>query len=115
MKKETGKPIIHFVKGDGSWFDAACDSQADVCGVDWTLDLNLAAKMCGNTKVLQGNLDPIALFAPQDVLDLKIQEVLKQAEGIKGHIFNLGHGIIPGTPVENVKFLVKRVQELTKR
>ncbi|NQZ59351.1 MAG: uroporphyrinogen decarboxylase [Lentisphaeraceae bacterium] len=115
LKKETGKPVIHFVKGAGSWFDVAADSEADVCGVDWTLDLDLAAKMCGNSKVLQGSLDPISLFAPQDVLDAKLQEVLTQAKGIKGHIFNLGHGIIPHTPVENVKFVVKRVQELTRR
>jgi uroporphyrinogen decarboxylase len=110
LKKETSKPVIHFVKGAGSWFDAACDSSADVCGVDWTLDMDKAIKYCGNKKVLQGNLDPIALFATQDVLEQKIHEVLDQAAGAKGHIFNLGHGIIPETPVENVKFLVETVQ-----
>lgn len=110
LKKETGKPIIHFVKGAGTWFDAASDSEADVCGVDWTLDLNIARELSGNKKVLQGNLDPISLFAPQDVLDEKIDLVLEQAKGLKGHIFNLGHGIIPETPVENVKFLVQKVQ-----
>lgn len=110
LKKETAKPVIHFVKGAGSWFDAASDSAADVCGVDWTLDLDLAIKASGNKKILQGNLDPIALFAPQDVLEEKIHTVLDQAAGAKGHIFNLGHGIIPGTPVENVKFLVETVQ-----
>lgn len=110
LKKETAKPVIHFVKGAGTWFNAAADSEADVCGVDWTLDLNIAKELCGNKKVLQGNLDPIALLAPQDVLDEKIDLVLEQAKGLKGHIFNLGHGIIPETPVENVKFLVKKVQ-----
>lgn len=112
LKKETSKPVIHFVKGAGTWFDAASDSQADVCGVDWTLDLNIAKELCGNKKVLQGNLDPIALLAPQDVLEEKIDLVLEQAKGLKGHIFNLGHGIIPETPVENVKFLVKKVQSV---
>ncbi|MCM8541591.1 MAG: uroporphyrinogen decarboxylase [Lentisphaeraceae bacterium] len=110
LKKETGKPIIHFVKGAGTWFDAAADSEADVCGVDWTLDLNIARELSGNKKVLQGNLDPITLFAPQDVLEEEIDLVMKQAKGLKGHIFNLGHGIIPETPVDNVKFLVKKVQ-----
>jgi len=110
LKKETSKPVIHFVKGAGTWFDLASDSKADVCGVDWTLDLNIAKDLCGNKKVLQGNLDPISLLAPQDLLDEKIDLVLEQAKGLKGHIFNLGHGIIPETPVENVKFLVKKVQ-----
>ena len=115
LKKEASKPVIHFVKGAGAWFDAAANSEADVCGVDWTLDLDLAAKMCGNSKVLQGNLDPITLFAPQDILDEKIQLILAQAKGLKGHIFNLGHGIVPKTPVENVKFVVDRVRELSRR
>ena len=114
LKKETSKPIIHFVKGAGSWFDAAADSEADVCGVDWTLDLDKAIELCGNKKVLQGNLDPISLFAPQDVLEEKIHMVLDQAKCAKGHIFNLGHGIIPQTPVDNVKFLVETVQARKK-
>ena len=113
LKKETSKPVIHFVKGAGTWFDVASDSKADVCGVDWTLDLSVAKELCGNKKVLQGNLDPISLLAPQDLLEEKIEHVLKQAKGLKGHIFNLGHGIIPETPVENVKFLVKKVQGIT--
>lgn len=114
LKKTSSKPVIHFVKGAGSWFDAAADSAADVCGVDWTLDLNIARQLCNNKKVLQGNLDPIALFAPQDVLEKKIDAVLAQAQGSKGHIFNLGHGIIPETPVDNVKFLVNKVQSIRK-
>lgn len=110
LKKETSKPVIHFVKGAGTWFDTASDSEADVCGVDWTLDLNIAKELSKNKKVLQGNLDPISLLAPQDLLEEKIEQVMAQAKGLKGHIFNLGHGIIPETPVENVKFLVKKVQ-----
>jgi uroporphyrinogen decarboxylase len=115
LKKETSKPVIHFVKGAGAWFDAAANSEADVCGVDWTLDISEAAKLCGNNKVLQGNLDPIALFAPQDVLEEKIKSILEQAKKVKGHIFNLGHGIIPQTPVENVKFTVQKVHELSRK
>ena len=109
LKKETGKPVIHFVKGAYGYFETVADSKADVLGVDWTVSLSKAAAACGNSKVLQGNLDPISLLAPQDVLAEKIDQVLAEAKGIKGHIFNLGHGIIPETPVENVKFLVDRV------
>ena len=115
LKKQVSKPVIHFVKGAGTWFDAASDSEADVCGVDWTLDLDLAAKACNNSKILQGNLDPIALFAPQDVIEEKLKLILEQAKGAKGHIFNLGHGIVPKTPVENVKFVVDKVRELSDR
>ncbi|EDM27484.1 uroporphyrinogen decarboxylase [Lentisphaera araneosa HTCC2155] len=111
IKKETGgKPVIHFVKGANAYFDSVADSQADVLGTDWTLPLNVAKDLCNNSRVLQGNLDPASLFSNKEILADKLELIREQAKGLKGHIFNLGHGIMPKTPVENVKFVVDTVK-----
>ena len=115
IKKETGKPVIHFVKGAYGYFEQVADSEADVLGVDWTVSLKKASEACGHSKVLQGNLDPISLLGSQDILEEKIARIVEDAKGTKGHIFNLGHGIIPQTPMENVRYAVDAIHRLSKR
>ncbi len=84
---------------------------ADVIGLDWRIPLDLGWKAIGYGCAVQGNLDPITLFAPEDVLKSRVREILTAADGRPGHIFNLGHGIVPGTPVDNVINVVKWVKE----
>jgi uroporphyrinogen decarboxylase len=85
------------------------DAGADVVGLDWRIDLDRGWDEVGGGVAVQGNLDPLALFAPKDVLIDRIDLVLRQAAGRPGHVFNLGHGILPETPLENVELLVERV------
>jgi len=87
------------------------DAGGDVIGVDWRIDLDMAWERLGANIAIQGNLDPVALFAPWPALKDRAQRILDQANGRLGHIFNLGHGILPGTPVDNVKRLVDFVHE----
>jgi len=109
---QANVPIIHFGTNTSGFLDLIQSAGGDVIGVDWRTDLNTAWDRLGDTAI-QGNLDPIALFAPWDELKVHAQHVLDQAEGRPGHIFNLGHGILPETPIENVKRLVDFVHEAT--
>jgi len=96
-----------------SLLPAMSETGADVIGLDWRVPLEAGWKMVGAGCGVQGNLDPIALFAPDDVLKERVHEVLVAAGGRPGHIFNLGHGIVPGTPVENVIRVVEWVKEFS--
>jgi uroporphyrinogen decarboxylase len=87
---------------------------ADVLGLDWRVPLDAAWTSIGHACAVQGNLDPIALFAPQDLLRDRVRSVLSQAASRPGHIFNVGHGIVPGTPVENVQAVVHFVREYSQ-
>ena len=80
-------------------------------GLDWRQPLDVSWRAVGHDHAVQGNLDPITLFAPLEVLELRVREILRAAQGCPGHIFNLGHGIVPGTPVENVQAVVRMVRE----
>jgi len=91
------------------------ETGADVIGLDWRIPLSEGWKAIGHGCAVQGNLDPITLFAPEDVLKARVKEVLQEAAGRPGHIFNLGHGIVPGTPVENVTQVVQWVKEFSTR
>jgi uroporphyrinogen decarboxylase len=86
---------------------------AEVVGLDWRVELDRGWDMLGADVAVQGNLDPLALFAPRDVLFVKADAILEQAAGRPGHIFNLGHGILPTTPVDNVAALVAHVHQAT--
>ena len=106
-----GVPVIYFgVETAGLLSDMAATG-ADVIGLDWHEPLDEGWRSVGFNHAVQGNLDPITLFAPVEVLELRVKEVLRAAAGRPGHIFNLGHGIVPGTPVENVQAVVKMVRE----
>ena len=87
------------------------DAGGDVIGVDWRIELDAARRRLGDGVALQGNLDPVALLAPWESLKPRAQHTLDQMAGRAGYIFNLGHGVLPQTPVENVARLVEFVHE----
>jgi uroporphyrinogen decarboxylase len=106
-----GVPVIYFgVETAGLLGDMAATG-ADVIGLDWHQPLDEGWRSVGFNHAVQGNLDPITLFAPVEILEQRVKEILRAANGRPGHIFNLGHGIVPGTPVENVQAVVKMVRE----
>jgi len=110
--QQMGVPVIYFGVDTASLLPTMRETGADVIGLDWRTPLDAGWKAVGPGCAVQGNLDPIALFAPEEVLRRRVAEVLRQAAGRPGHIFNLGHGIVPGTPVENVINVVQWVKEL---
>lgn len=108
-------PIINFSTNTGTYLGLVRKSGGDVIGVDWRVRLDDAWKTIGDKFAIQGNLDPTVLFAPVKTIRKRVKEVLDMAGGRPGHIFNLGHGIILGTPVDSVKALVDSVHELSRR
>ena len=104
-------PRIHFGVGTGGMLDLIRDAGADVVGVDWRMGLDDAWELVGRETAVQGNLDPVTLFAPKTELRKRVEDILRKAEGSSGHVFNLGHGRLPGTPVDNVKYVVEVVRE----
>ncbi len=106
-----GVPVIHFATGSAALLPAMQRAGAAVLGVDWRIPLDEAWARVGYRPAIQGNLDPVALFAPLPELRRRIHDVLRRAGGRPGHIFNLGHGILPDTPVENVIAAVQIVRE----
>jgi uroporphyrinogen decarboxylase len=113
--QRMGVPVIYFGVDTASLLPSMRETGADVIGLDWRTPLDEGWKAVGPGCAVQGNLDPIALFAPQAVLERRVKEVLAKAAGRPGHIFNLGHGIVPGTPVENVIQVVRWVNEFHPR
>lgn len=112
---QAGVPLIHFGTGTSGMLGDIRDAGGDVIGVDWRIDLDAAWKLLGDDTATQGNLDPIALLAPWPALEERARDVLDRAAGRPGHIFNLGHGILPPTPVENVKRLAEFVHEYSSQ
>jgi uroporphyrinogen decarboxylase len=105
----TGVPRIHFGVSTGELLVLMRDAGADVVGVDWRVDLDDARARLGDEVALQGNLDPVALLAGEDVAKERARDVLRRADGHRGHIFNLGHGVLPDTDPEVVKAVVDLV------
>ena len=108
----NGAPVIVFAKGVGA-FDSLAELNCDVIGLDWTQDIGGVRKLAGDRKALQGNLDPCVLFAPKEKIKEEVVGILDSYGQGSGHIFNLGHGILPNTPVENARYLVDCVKELS--
>ena len=108
-----GVPVIYFGVDTASLLPTMRETGADVLGLDWRIPLDEAWSTLNYRVAVQGNLDPITLFAPQEVIHARTQEILAAAANRPGHIFNLGHGIVPGTPVENVIQLVNWVKQYT--
>jgi uroporphyrinogen decarboxylase len=106
-----GVPVIYFGVETTGLLEQMAQTGADVIGLDWRQPLDDGWRAVGIGRAVQGNLDPITLFAPLDVLEQRVKEILRAANGRPGHIFNLGHGIVPGTPVENVRAVVRMVRE----
>ena len=109
--KKTGVPIIYFGTDSATLLPAMRESGADVIGLDWRIPLDEGWSRLEYKTAVQGNLDPVLLFAEWKELKSRAQNILRQAAGRPGHIFNLGHGILPETPVDNVKNLARFVQE----
>jgi uroporphyrinogen decarboxylase len=114
LKKE-GVPIIYFVNNCAGLLKEIKKSGADVAGVDWRIDISEAISKLGKKMVVQGNLDPCALFLPKEVLEERVKDILWKGESAQGHIFNLGHGVLPQTPVENVIALVQAVHNFGRK
>lgn len=110
-----GIPVIHFGTGTGALLELMRDAGGDVIGLDWRVRLDEAWKRVGHDVAVMGNLDPVALFAGKEHILTQAKLILEQAAGRPGHIFNLGHGILPETPVENVIALVETVHELSAK
>lgn len=109
--RSSGVPVIHFGTGAGGYFRELHAAGGDVMGVDWRLNIDQAWVDISYRSAIQGNLDPAALFAPLPELKQKVHELLKRTGTRPGHIFNLGHGILPETPVDNVRAVVQMVRE----
>jgi uroporphyrinogen decarboxylase len=109
---KPGVPVIHFGTGTAALLELMREAGGDVIGFDWRVRLDDAWERVGHDVAVMGNLDPVALFADQKVLLAQAKRILDQASGRAGHIFNLGHGILPETPVENVIALVEMVHEI---
>ena len=110
----AGIPTIHFGTQTGEFLEMLKEAGGSVIGVDWRIELDEAWRRLGNVAIM-GNLDPAVLFAPPDEVRAKTKPILDQAAGRPGHIFNLGHGVLPGTPFENVKALIDFVHEAGRR
>jgi uroporphyrinogen decarboxylase len=113
--RSSGVPVIHFGTGTSGILDLIKEAGGDVIGVDWRINLADAWLQLGDDVAIQGNLDPVVLFGPLLELERHVSEILAQADGRPGHIFNLGHGILPQTPVEHVTALVDMVHEKSRR
>ena len=109
---KPGVPVIHFGTGTAALLELMREAGGDVIGFDWRVRLDTAWERVGHDVAVMGNLDPVALFAEPDVMRAQAKRVLDQADRRPGHIFNLGHGILPETPVENVIALVEFVHEI---
>jgi uroporphyrinogen decarboxylase len=109
--QQTGVPIIYFGTDSATLLSAMGETGAEVIGLDWRIPLDEGWKILKFKRAVQGNLDPVLLFADWKELKSRAEDVLRRAGRRPGHIFNLGHGILPDTPVENVKSLAKFVQE----
>jgi uroporphyrinogen decarboxylase len=110
-----GPPVIHFSTGTAGLLKQIRAAGGDVIGLDWRVNLDEAWKTVGHDIAVQGNLDPVALFASPKEIKTRAGEILRRAEGRVGHIFNLGHGVLPETPVDHVIALVDAVHELSSR
>jgi uroporphyrinogen decarboxylase len=112
---KPGVPVINFSTGTSGYLEVVSEGGGDVIGVDWRVDLAEAWSRIGFDKGIQGNLDPLILFADPSTIKARAVRLLEKTAGRPGYIFNLGHGILPETPVDNVLTLVDAVHELSQR
>lgn len=112
---KPGVPVLHFGTGTAALLELMREAGGDVIGLDWRVRLDEAWQRVGHDVAVMGNLDPVTLFASKDALRSQAKRILEQAGGRAGHVFNLGHGILPQTPVENVIALVEMVHEMSLR
>ena len=113
--KHEGVPMIHFGTGTTAILGAMRKAGGTVMGVDWRVPLDDAWATVGHDIAVQGNLDPVALFGPPHEIERRVEDILRRAGGRPGHIFNLGHGILPQTPVDHVAATIEMVHKLSVR
>ncbi|MEM7008706.1 MAG: uroporphyrinogen decarboxylase [Thermodesulfobacteriota bacterium] len=114
-KVDKDTPVIHFGTGTGALLDLIKESGSQVIGFDWRVDLAKAWRQVGYDVAIQGNLDPVSLFANHSEIRKRAKSIMDKAKGRPGHIFNLGHGILPKTPVDNVMALIDFVHEYSQK
>jgi uroporphyrinogen decarboxylase len=108
-------PIIYFIGECAGLLDEIRTCGADVIGIDWRIHLDHAVQRLGREFSVQGNLDPCSLFLPNEKIEIRVNDILKRASSARGHIFNLGHGVLPETPVENVVRMIEMVHRLSSK
>jgi len=111
----TGVPVIHFGTNTGALLEHLRDAGGTVIGVDWRTPLDLARYRLGPDVAVQGNLDPLLLGAPRPLLEARVESILKRAGPEPGHVFNLGHGVLPDTSPDTAKYVVDLVHERSAR
>jgi uroporphyrinogen decarboxylase len=112
---QLGVPLIHFGVNTATLLPVMAHDGGTVIGVDWRIGLDDAWRIIGEDKAIQGNLDPAVLLAPDAVIDREVRDVLDRAGGRPGHIFNLGHGLLPETRVEAIQRAIAGVREYAAR
>ena len=105
-----GVPVIHFGTGTATLLELMSQAGGDVIGLDWRIDLDEGWRRIGYKHAVQGNMDPLVLFAPRECMQEHVDQVMRSAASRPGHIFNLGHGILQRTPVENVQAVIEMVR-----
>lgn len=113
--KPEQAPVIHFGTGTSALLELMKTAGSDIVGVDWRIELDAAWRRLGEDLGIQGNLDPVTLFGPLPEIRVRVEDILKRAGQRPGHIFNLGHGILPETPVEHVAAVADMVHEFSGR
>jgi uroporphyrinogen decarboxylase len=111
---DAGVPRIHFGVGTALLLGAMGEAGADVVGVDWRTPLDVATRAIGPDRSVQGNLDPALLFAPWPVIETEVRRILAEGEATPGHVFNLGHGVLPETDPTVLTRVVELVHEVSK-
>jgi uroporphyrinogen decarboxylase len=111
----TEVPVIHFVKGAGTMLESVRKAGGDVMGLDWHVNLGMARDQLGSGMAVQGNLDPTVLYGPKPLIEAEVKRILDENGDRPGHIFNLGHGILPTVPPENAIHMVECVHRLSMR
>jgi uroporphyrinogen decarboxylase len=110
--RHLGVPVVYFARNVGAHLEGVADLGADVVGLDWTVSVKEARRRLDDRVALQVNLDPAVLFTTPEEVDRRVHEILQEAEGLDGFIFNLGHGVLPFVPLEGVGAFVEAVREL---
>ena len=113
--RREGTPVILYVNGGGDYLERMAETGADVLSLDWRVDIGEARRRIGHKVALQGNLDPCALYAPPEAIRAQVARVLNSFGKGEGHIFNLGHGILPDIPVAHAIAMVNAVHEESAR
>jgi uroporphyrinogen decarboxylase len=113
--RREGVPTIHFGTGTTAILREMREAGGDVIGIDWRVHLDEGWARIGHDRAVQGNLDPLVLFAPQHEIERRVEDILRRAGRRPGHVFNLGHGILPTTPVDHVAATIDMVHKLSQR